>query len=182
MNPYCIPVNNIRLMMICEAAPENPADYFYTSRDSLYVTNTLAAFNAAGIPVTSINDVIQRGVYLTVAVRAPRQGLTVPTEVIREHAADLLSEFHMFPNLKVILLMGDTAIKALNLISQYLYHTKVIPSGATYKIRGGTFWFNSIRVFPSYLQTGKNFLIEKAKRMMVAEDLQNAFKFIENSA
>jgi uracil-DNA glycosylase len=182
MNPFSIPVENVRIMMISEAVPENPEDYFYTSCDSLYVTNTLAAFNAAGISVTSINDVIQRGVYLTVAVKTPRKGLVVPSDVIREHSYALEAELKMFPDLKVILLMGDAAIKAMNMISQRTCHAKTIPNGSTYKIRSGTFWFNHIRVFPSYLQTGKNFLIEKAKRMMVAEDLQNAFKFIENSA
>jgi hypothetical protein len=36
-----------------------------------------------------------------------------------------------------------------------------------------------MRVFPSYLQTGKNFLIEKAKQRMVADDIRRAFAWLE---
>jgi uracil-DNA glycosylase len=166
----------IRILMIAEALPDNPADYFYESRDSLYVANTLLAFNTAGIAVKTIDDIVAKGVYLTVAVKAPRQGLTVPSDVIREHSFALEAELNQFPNLKAILLMGDAAIKSLNFIAQRVTGGKCIPTGSTYKIRGGEFYFKAIRVFPSYLQTGKNFLIEKAKRTMVTEDIRKAFK------
>jgi len=166
--------------MICEALPENMNDYFYASGNSLYVTNTIAAFNHAGIAVNKIDDIIKKGVYLTSAVKATRQGLVIPAEVIREHSYVLEEELDLFPHIKVILLMGDAAIKALNFISQRVTKTKTIPSGSTYKIRTGIFHFKNIRVFPSYLQTGKNFLIEKAKRMMVAEDIRNAFSLLGN--
>lgn len=165
--------------MICEALPEKKADYFYSSRDSLYVTNTLTAFNSAGIEVKNIDDIINKGVYLTVAVKASRVGLTIPSEIIREHSYALEEELGMFPRVKAILLMGDAAIKALNFISHRETKARVIPSGSTYKIRKGKFYFRNIRVFPSYLQTGKNFLIEKSKRRMVAEDIRNAFKLLE---
>ena len=75
--------------------------------------------------------------------------------------------------------MGDAAIKALNFISRRLTKTRAIPAGSTYKIRGETFYFGDIRVFPSYLPTGKNFLIEKSKRRMVAEDIKNAFELLQ---
>jgi len=84
----------------------------------------------------------------------------------------------MFPNLKARLQMGDTAIKALNCMALNSKKTRVIPTGPTYKIRKGEFFYNGIRVFPSYLQTGKNFLIEKSKRQMVAEDIKNAFSLL----
>jgi hypothetical protein len=71
--------------------------------------------------------------------------------------------------------MGDAAIKSLNFIAQRVTGGKCIPAGSTYKIRGGQFFFGHIRVFPSYLPTGKNFLIEKTKQAMVAEDIRNAF-------
>jgi len=172
----------VRIILIAEALPENPGEYFYTSGDSLYVTNTLDAFNQAGIPVRTIADVIQRGVYLTVAVKAPRQGLTVPTNTIREHSYALEEELNLFPTLQAILLMGNAAIRAFNFISQRVCGVRIIPGGSTYKIRSGTFYFKHIRVFPSYLQTGKNFLIEKAKQRMVAEDLRNAFKLLEEGS
>jgi hypothetical protein len=102
MNPVSIPtkVNPqlVRIVMIAEALPENPADYFYEPCQSMYVTNTLLAFNRAGIPVNSIDDILATGVYLTVAVKAPRHGLTVPGDVIREHSFALEGEINQFPN------------------------------------------------------------------------------------
>lgn len=178
--PAKIDPQKISIIMICEALPENDADYFYAAGDSLYVTNTLAAFNLAGVEVKTMDDIIKRGIYLTVAVKAPRKGLTFPSEVIREHSYTLEEELNQFPNVQVILLMGDAAIKALNYISLRVTNVKTIPSGSTYKIRTGEFYFKTMRVFPSYLQTGKNFLIEKAKRMMVAEDIRNALKLVES--
>ena len=177
--PEIVP-ENVGIVMIAEALPENQEDYFYSSSDSLYVTNTLEAFNSAGIEAKNIGDVIKRGVYLTVAVKAVRQGLVVPSEVIREHSFALDAELNLFLNVKAILLMGDAAIKSLNFISQRVCGAKTIPSGSTYKIRSGAYYFRNIRVFPSYLQTGKNFLIEKTKRRMVAEDIRNAFKLLEH--
>ena len=166
--------------MVCEALPESEEDYFYASSpDSLYVTNTLEAFNSAGIKVRNVDDVIKRGVYLTVAVKEPRKGLTVPRDVVERHSSSLEEELKMFPNTKAILLMGDTAIRALNSISRRATRTTVTPAGSTYKIRDGEFHFGSVRVFPSYLPTGKSFLIEKSKRRMVAEDIKNAFKLVE---
>lgn len=178
--PAKIDPKKIRIIMICEALPENEQDYFYSSGNSLYVTNTVEAFKSAGIEVKDIDDIIKKGVYLTVAVKAPRSGLTVPADIIEKHSFALEEELKQFPNVKAILLMGDAAIKALNLISQRASKTKTIPSGSTYKIRKGEFYFKDIRVFPSYLQTGKNFLIEKSKRTMVAEDVRNAFSILSS--
>jgi len=168
--------------MICEALPENENDYFYTSCDSLYVTNTIDAFNNAGIKVKTIDDVIKKGVYLTIAVRAPGKGLIIPSETIRQHSFILEQELKMFPNVRAILLMGDAAIKSLNFISRRAFGKKAISSGSTYKIRKNEFYFGDIRVFPSYLQTGKNFLIEKSKRVMVAEYISSAFKLLKNKS
>jgi uracil-DNA glycosylase len=173
MNP-----KKVRIMMICEAYPENMDDYFYSSSDSLFVTNTVGTFKSAGIKVESINDIVKRGIYLTVAVKEPRQGPIVPLKVIEKYTYLLEEEIKLFPNIRVILLMGDTAIKSINFISKRLYKTRAVPAGSTYKIRSGKFYFGDVRVFPSYLPTGKNFLIEKSKRMMVAEDIKAAFKLL----
>ncbi|WP_269852103.1 hypothetical protein [Methanosarcina horonobensis] len=76
------------------------------------------------------------------------------------------------------MLMGDVAIKAFNYISKRLTGKNTTPSGSTYKIRKGQFFYNEKRVFPSYVQTGQNYLIEKSKRTMIAEDLAEAAKII----
>jgi uracil-DNA glycosylase len=177
--PAGIDPQKIRIVMICEALPENMNDYFYSSTDSLFVVNVIKAFDSAGVKTKNIDEILGKGVYLTVAVKEPRKGLTVPAGTIEKYSKSLEEELEMFPNTKAILLMGDAAIKALNCIARRVNKTRAIPAGSTYKIRGGKFFFGNIRVFPSYLPTGKNFLIEKAKRKMVAEDIRNAFILLE---
>ncbi|OPX87685.1 MAG: hypothetical protein A4E53_02397 [Pelotomaculum sp. PtaB.Bin104] len=76
------------------------------------------------------------------------------------------------------MLMGDVAIKAMNYIWKRQTDKNVIPSGSTYKLRKEKFFIDNKRVFPSYLQTGGNYLIEKSKRVMIAEDLKEAFEII----
>jgi uracil-DNA glycosylase len=76
------------------------------------------------------------------------------------------------------MLMGDVAIKSLNTIAKRAGEARVIPSGSTYKIRGGEYFFRGIRVFPSYLQVGPSFGIEKSKRRMIAEDIKTAVSII----
>lgn len=169
----------ISILLIAEAMPERAADYFYSSQDSLYVLNTISAFQQAGFPVHSVEEITALGVYLTVAVKEPRPGVSMPRELIEKYIPALEAEIAQFPNLKAILLMGDVAIKALNLISRRRTGKPCIPAGSTYKIRENEFFFEDKRIFPSYLQTGKNFLIEKAKQRMVAEDIQHAFDWVK---
>ncbi len=174
------PFNSFRILLIAEALPENAADYFYTSTDSLYVQNTIRAFQQANFPVHSIADITNLGVYLTVAVKEARPGVSMPRELIEKYVLVLEEEITQFSNLKVLLLMGDVAIKAVNLISRRKTGKICIPAGSTYKIRDQEYFFEGMRVFPSYLQTGKNFLIEKAKQRMVADDIRRAFEWIKN--
>ena len=75
--------------------------------------------------------------------------------------------------------MGDVAIKAFYYITKRKTGKRVIPSGSTYKIRKEKYYYEDQRVFPSYLQTGKNYLIEKSKRKMIADDIKNAFDEIK---
>jgi uracil-DNA glycosylase len=92
-----------------------------------------------------------------------------------------VKELSYFNNVKVYMLMGDVAIKAMNYIWKRQRGKRIIPAGSTYKIRQEKFYINDKRVFPSYLQTGGNYLIEKSKRNMIAEDLKEAVKIINES-
>jgi hypothetical protein len=74
--------------------------------------------------------------------------------------------------------MGDVAIKAVNYISKRAGEGRVIPAGSTYKIRGQEYLFRGQRAFPSYLQAGPSFFIEKSKRRMVAEDISEAMRLL----
>jgi hypothetical protein len=49
-----------------------------------------------------------------------------------------------------------------------------IPPGPTYRLRRGDYRYGDVRVLPSYLPTGRSYLIERSKREMIAEDLRLA--------
>jgi hypothetical protein len=70
------------------------------------------------------------------------------------------------------------AIKAINFIARRAGEERVIPAGSTYKIRGKEYYFRNIRAFPSYLQVGPSFGIEKSKRRMIAEDIKSALVIV----
>ena len=106
-------------------------------------------------------------------------GYTVKAATIKNCSFHLEKELALFPNVKVIMLMGDFAIKAVNYIAKLQLGKRVIPSGSTYKIRGNEYFFGNIRVFPSYLQAGPAFLIERSKRRMIKEDLEQAIKLLK---
>lgn len=180
--PADLPVGTVpdavRIAMVCEALPADPQDYFFSSTDSMYVTNVLDAFHDAGIDVHSIGEVQARGVHLTVAVKAPKLSATLPAATIAEHAAFLDTELAMFPHLDVIMAMGDVAIAAVNQVARRRGGARVIPAGSTYRIRDGVYTMHGVRVLPSYLPTGRSFLIERSKREMVAEDIRLAFAIV----
>ncbi len=77
------------------------------------------------------------------------------------------------------MLMGDVAIKAINYTAKRIGVERVIPAGSTYKIRGQEFFFREARAFPSYLQAGPSFGIEKSKRRMIAEDIAAALDLVK---
>ncbi|MFX0117246.1 MAG: uracil-DNA glycosylase family protein [Candidatus Hodarchaeota archaeon] len=168
----------IHIFMISEAPPADFQDYFYADGNPFYLQTTLSAFKDAGISVSSIQDIISKGIYLTTAIKCGKMRYSVSAATIKTCSYILETEISFFPNLRCFLLMGDVAIKAFNYIAKRKSGTKAIPSGSTYKIRKNAYYFEDKRVFPSYLQTGKNYLIEKSKRTMIAEDLENAFSFI----
>ncbi len=161
-------------MLISEAAPENPTDYYYAGAESLFAQTTLMAFQDAGVKARSIQDIISLCVYLTTAVKCGKTGYGIATATI-EHCSHLLEkEIALFPNVKVYLLMGDVAIKAINMIAKRNGEPRVIPAGSTYKIRGGEFTFRGSRALPSYVQAGPAFFVEKVKRKIIAEDIKQA--------
>ena len=171
--------DEISIVMISEAAPANPDDYYYAEGDSLFQQTTVQAFNDAGAVVSSIQDILNRGVYLTTAVKCGKTGYGIKTSTIKECSLILEKELALFPDVKVFMLMGDVAIRAINGIAKRAGEGRVIPAGATYKIRGQEYLFRGRRAFPSYLQAGPSFFIEKSKRRMIAEDIAAALSLVE---
>ena len=168
----------VAIVMISEAAPVNRRDYYCAGRGSLFERTTVQAFNDAGAKVSSIKDLVALGVYFTTAVKCGKRGYSIQTSTIKECSQILEKELALFPRAKVLMLMGDVAIKAVNYIAQRAGEARVIPAGSTYKIRGQKFSFRGMRVFPSYLQAGPSFFIEKSKRRMIAEDISAALRLV----
>jgi len=168
----------INVVLISEAAPDSPADYYYAGGEAQFAKTTLLAFNDAGLKVGSIQELVDLGVFLTTAVKCGKTGYGIETSTVNECSVILEHELAMFTETKAYLLMGDVAIKAVNAIARRNGQMRVIPAGATYKIRGGDFRFNGKPAFPSYLQAGPSFGIEKSKRKMIAEDIAAALKLI----
>lgn len=158
----------VTVVMVAEAPPPDPADWL----------TTVDAFRDAGEDVETLDDVQALGVYLTTAVKCGKTGYAVSRETIEGCSLLLEEELGLFPLAQVLMLMGDTAIKAVNMIAKRNREPRPVPAGATYRIRGGDYRFRSMRVFPSYLQVGPAFFIEKSKRRMIAEDIAAALDYV----
>ncbi len=169
---------HVSVVMISEAAPQDRGDYYYADGDPLFQRTTVSAFNDAGVSVSSIADILKFGVYLTTAVKCAKIGYGIKADTISECSYLLERELEAFPNLKVLMLMGDVAIKAVNYIAKRAGEKRVLPAGSTYKIRGEEYYFKGIRALPSYLQAGPSFFIEKSKRRMITEDIASAVELV----
>ena len=169
----------VRVFMVSEAPPSDRNEYFYSGGSPFYLQTTLQAFSDAGVPVSCMSEILDRGVYITTAVKCGKTGYSIKTGTVRNCFVLLEKEIALFPNIKVFLLMGDVAIKSMNYIWKKQSGNVVIPAGSTYKLRKQHYYFGDKRVFPSYLQTGKNYLIEKSKRKMIAEDIRAAMDLIQ---
>jgi len=181
---YAIPKVDVRprdvsIIMISEAAPANPDDYYYAKGRPLFQQTTVQAFNDAGADVESMKDILDLGVYLTTAVKCAKTGYGLKASTIEECSLILEKELALFPYAEVLLLMGDVAIKAINYIARRAGVGRVIPAGSTYKIRGQKYFFQGRRSFPSYLQAGPSFFIEKSKRKMIAQDIAAALRLVK---
>lgn len=171
---------NISVVMVTEAPPNEKADYFYAEGNPFYLQTALQAFVDAGENVSSMQDIINLGVYITTAVKCGKTQYAISKDTMKNCSSLLEQEISLFPNIKVFMLMGDVAIKMMNDIWKSETGKKVIPAGSTYKIRGDAYYFGDKRVLPSYTPAGKNFLIEKSKRKIVAEDIREAMKLIKS--
>ena len=168
----------ISLAMVSEASPSNRNDYFDNINGSFFKT-TQTAFKDAGIDINTYDDFLKRGIYLTTAIKCSKKQYAVSMQTIKECSSILWSELNRFPDLKVIMCMGDVAIKSINYLYRQHYNVKPIRPGSTYKIRNEEHICNGIRFFPSYTQTGDSFNIEKIKRQMIAEDIKTALNYLQ---
>ncbi|MCK9581457.1 MAG: uracil-DNA glycosylase family protein [Methanoregula sp.] len=171
---------NIRIVMISECPPANRSDYFYESGSGAFFQTTQTAFRDAGAVIESYEDLTRMGIYLTTAIKCSKTGYLVSAKTIRECASRFLKpELDQFPDIHIIMCMGDFAIKAVNYIYKEKYGKNPIPAGSTYKIRKQEHIQNGICFLPSYTHTGDSFNIEKVKRQMIAEDIRTALSYLK---
>lgn len=166
----------VSIVLISEAAALDPADDYYAGGESLYARTTVEAFRDAGAQVSSVDDILALGVYLTTAVKCAKTGYGIETGTVAECSRLLERELALFTQVRAWLLMGDVAIKAVNAIARRAGESRVIPAGATYKLREAEYTWRGARALPSYLQAGPSFYIEKSKRRMIAQDIAAALR------
>ena len=169
----------IKAIMINEVVPSDPLQDFYGLPDADYLKTTIPLLQGAGTAVTSMQDILQLGIYITNAVKIPKTDYTIDKSSIENSLPYLEAELSLFPNIKVIMLMGDVAKKAFNMIAKESTKKNVIPAVSTYKLRNSEIYYKGIRVMPSYIMTGRNILIEKSKVTMATEDIATMLEIIK---
>jgi hypothetical protein len=170
---------SIKLIIISEALPKNIDDYFDGKGEPSFIKNTNIIFNSLGYGFKSYKDYLVNGIYLTTAIKCIKKDYLVSMETLKNCSINLEKELEGFKNKKLIMLMGDFAIKTINYIWKRKYNEKIIPTGSTYKIRNGVYESNGIRFLPSYTQTGDSFGLEKSKVEMIKEDMDKAIKILK---
>lgn len=179
LNDVNIEPETIRAIMINEVVPSCPEEDFYGKQDSAYMSTTIPLFRKAGIEVNSIQDILDHGIYITNAVKTPKSECAVSKESIEDSLPYLEKELALFPNVKVIMLMGDVAKKAFNMICKKATKKNAVPSISTYKLRNTEIFYNGIRIMSSYIMTGQNILIEKSKFEMASKDIETMYRLIK---
>ena len=179
LNDVNIEPETIWTIMINEVVPSCPEEDFYGKQDSAYMSTTIPLFRKAGIEVNSIQDILDHGIYITNAVKTPKSEYAVSKESIEDSLPYLEKELVLFPNAKVIMLMGDVAKKAFNMICKKATKKNAVPSISTYKLRNTEIFYNGIRIMPSYIMTGQNILIEKSKFEMASKDIETMYRLIK---
>lgn len=173
----------IKAIMINEVVPRNPDDWFYSeTSDPENRRNALGLFEGAGVSVKSMHDILDLGIYITAALKTPKEGSIADPEVIKAQLPLLEAELALFPNLKLIMLMGDVAIKMVNMIAKAKTKKNACQSGAAGRRQhweNHKFYWGSIRIFPSYIMTGKNLLIEPFKRETIVKDIRRMMEVIK---
>lgn len=171
LNDINIEPEKIQAIMINEIVPIDSDNDFYGKPDSAYMSTTIPLFRKAGIEVNNIQDILNLGIYITNAVKTPKSEYAVSKDSIEESLPYLEKELELFPNLQVVMLMGDVAKKAFNMISKKATKKNAVPSISTYKLRNTEIFYKGLRIIPSYIMTGQNILIEKSKFEMASEDI-----------
>jgi uracil-DNA glycosylase len=171
--------DKIKIVLISECMPIDINEYYNKKEDNAFIANTNTLFKMHGMNMSSFNEYLGKGIYLTTALKCSKKNYLVSSKTIENCSYVLENELKRFSNVEVFLLMGDFAIKSMNYIMKRNTKKKIIPSGSTYKIRAGVYMYEGILYIPSYTHTGDSFGIEKSKMKMMEEDIGKALKHIK---
>ena len=149
LNDLDLDPEKIKAIMINEVVPSDPSQDFYGSPDPDYLKTTIPLFQKAGLPAQNIQDILQTGIYITNAVKTPKSDYTIERSTIETSLPYLEKELSLFPNTKVIMLMGDVAKKAFNMLTKKATGKNAVPSTSTYKLRTTELYYETIRIIPS---------------------------------
>lgn len=169
---------NIKAVLINEVVPQDPDNDFYGKQEGEYLSAAISLFHNAGIAVKTAKELLDLGIYITNAVKKPKSHTSVERSMIEESLPFLEKELSLFPNVQVVMLMGDVAKKAMNMIAKKTTKRNAIPAVSTYKLRHSEIYYKNIRLMPSYIMTGTNILFEKSKFQMASEDISNMIYMI----
>lgn len=164
----------IHTIFINETVPSEEMDDFYGDQTGAYASSVQYLFADTPFAGRTPLELLQEGIYFTNVMKNPKQKALIGKEELRPYAEVLQEEVSCFPACKCLMLMGDAAIQAYTMINRKQGKKRVIPAGSTYKLRKQRYWDEAMQVFPSYIMTGKNLLIEKSKITMIKEDIFNA--------
>lgn len=78
MNPQ-----DIRIIMISEASPADKKDYFYAPDNLFYLQTTLQAFRDAGENISTVQEILDLGIYLTTAIKCGKTQYAISTNTIK---------------------------------------------------------------------------------------------------
>ena len=76
----------IQAVMINEIVPADPEDDFYGGTEAAYLSTTIPLFQKAGIQVKTIQNILDRGIYITNAAKMPKTEYTVAKESIEKRS------------------------------------------------------------------------------------------------
>lgn len=111
-----IDTDSIKLIMISKALPRNINDYFYQPGNPMFLHTTNQAFSDAGYNFKSIDDYLKSGIYLTTVIKCQIKDYLGATQTLKNYSPLLQKEIEQFNDVKVIMCMGDFAIKSINYI------------------------------------------------------------------
>ncbi len=160
-------------MLISEAAPADPEDYYYAAGEPLFQQTTVQAFKDAGTAVESVQDILDLGVYLTTAVKCGKTGYGIQAGTV-ECSAHPGAGAGALPQRSSLPADGRRGHPGGQRDRPARRPGPRDPGRLDLQDPRPGIFLPRRRAFPSYLQAGPSFFIEKSKRQMIAEDIAAA--------